>query len=270
MRERLLLFTFFLIVFFGGCTSTSRITKEQSVYTAILVDNSSQLSLLIDGGFSPNYVSVRGISLLEYAVHSDSIKSMKSLLSRGAVASDYLLFDVKSLEALTTLAEYGANLETVNDTSGDTLLIHFIRMKSLAYVDFLLNKSVDVNTPNTNGLSPIFVATTSSTPEILKRVIVGGANPMSEDTLGNYPIYYATEPEIIKFLLDYKYDIKKKNMYGENILGEIYLKAVENSQYDIVTSLLKKGVDPKYKSYGRSALDIAQNKNDIEMIKKVR
>ena len=57
-----------------------------------------------------------------------------------------------------------------------------------------------------------------------------------------------------------------RNKKNENIFGEIYLRAVENGYVNVVKKLFELGINPYYMSYGDSAISIAKEKNNLEMI----
>lgn len=95
-----------------------------------------------------------------------------------------------------------------------------------------------------------------------------GANFLEVDERGNYPIYYVYDEKNLMELLNIKgYDLKKRNLNRENILGEVYLRAVANGFTDVIKRVLELGVNPNYASYGDNAISIAKENKNSEMIK---
>ncbi|MCJ8342832.1 MAG: ankyrin repeat domain-containing protein, partial [Cetobacterium sp.] len=74
----------------------------------------------------------------------------------------------------------------------------------------------------------------------------------------------------LEIFLQCHYDLNAKNIYGENILGEVYLKAIANGYLDIVKKLINIGVDKNYESYGENGIDTAIEYNSTEVLKYLR
>ena len=95
-----------------------------------------------------------------------------------------------------------------------------------------------------------------------------GGDFTKQDSAGNFPIYYAQNKEVLLKLLDSaKYNLNMENKKGENILGEIYLRAVSYDYISVIEKLLEMGVNPNYMSYGDSALSVAKDNRNESMVK---
>lgn len=255
------------LLLFTSCSNTEKIEiPEQSVYNAILVDDTNALSLALNSGFPVDYRNRRGISLLSYAVNRDSTKSV-ALLSKRVIDlnQDNLLFKVKSFNSLKSLIENGANIN-VKNKEGESLLSFFIKKESVIYVKYLLANSANTNISDISGQTPLFWAITSDNLKMIKLLLQHKGNPVILDNNGNYPIYYTKNEDILKILLNFNYDLNKRNLNGENIFGEIYFNAITNGQFEIIDILIKKGININYKSYGRDALSIAKETKNYEII----
>ncbi|MGL6064828.1 MAG: ankyrin repeat domain-containing protein [Fusobacteriaceae bacterium] len=267
MKKSLVFVILISLLLFVGCSNTEKIViSEQSVYNAILVDDTAALSLALNLGFSVDYKNKEDISLLNYAINRNSTKSI-SILSKRVVDidRDKLIFKVKSFNSLKSLVENGANINIKNE-EGESLLSFFVKKESIIYVKYLLDNSVDLDVIDSNGYTPIFWAIHSNNVEILSLLIKYGGNPVTLDTKGNYPLYYTKNKDSLKILLNFNYDLDKKNKNGENIFGEIYFSAIANGQFEIIDILINKGIDLNYKSYGDTALSIAKKSGNQEMI----
>jgi ankyrin repeat protein len=119
-----------------------------------------------------------------------------------------------------------------------------------------------------NGWSAMFWSGIVGNPELIRKMNERGANFLEVDERGNYPIYYVYDEKNLMELLNIKgYDLKKKNLNRENILGEVYLRAVANGFTDVIKRVLELGVNPNYASYGDNAISIAKENKNSEMIK---
>lgn len=260
-----MLLVLLLTIFFAGCSNTpKREIPENLVYEAILADDSRALTSFFNAGFSPEYRDENGVSLLDMAIKYDSIESLK-ILARKDVNLDEALFKVRSFQALEILVENGGNLNGKN-TYGDPLITYYIKNKPDVFSLYIISKGASLDIEDSSGWKPIFWASSVGSSELLKESLKNRANPLERDREGNFPIYYVTNKEKLNILLEYNYDLNSKNLDGENILGEVFIKSVANREFEIIEKLVKKGVNPNYRSYGRDAMDVAQRAKDSEMI----
>ncbi|MGL4980811.1 MAG: ankyrin repeat domain-containing protein [Fusobacteriaceae bacterium] len=254
-----------LTIFFTGCMNApKREIPEKLVYEAILADDTQSLTSFFNSGFSPDYKDSNGISLLDMALKYDSSKSIQ-LLVQKEIRLDDGFFKVRSFRALQILVESGANLD-IKNRSGEPLIIFYIKNRPDSFVKYLISKGVSLESEDNYGWKPIFWASSVGSLDVLKEILKKGADPKTRDRDGNFPIYYVTDREKLEVLLEYNYDLNSKNNERETIFGEILMKAVANREFLIIDKLIQKGVDPKYKSYGRAAIDIANGAKDSEMI----
>lgn len=268
MIRRASLIIIIVLVFLTGCSNSqnNKTINALDIYNYILIDDNVALSNSLKEGFPINYKNRDSISLLDYAVMKDSLKSIDLLLSGGAdYEKNNTIFKVKSIKALTFFIENGANLNIVNEM-GDPLLIDYIKKKPTKYSLFLIEKGADIKASDNNGWNSLFWASITGDKRILDSILKKGGSPLTKDSKGNYPIYYASDEDKINSLLKFNYNINEVNLDNENILGEVYLKAVANNHPNIILQLYKKGVNPNYNSYGKGALDIATEANNEKMI----
>ncbi len=258
------------------------ITRDD-MYASILLDDSDSVDLFLNSGFPIESPDEKGETLLTKAVKNNSLEVMKVLIERGAnldaptysytrkntdikVPGKTPSYFVKSTDALKILIDSGANINYV-DSSGEPLLIYFIKFKPKEYVRELLNNNVKVNTADSELWSPLIWAAVDGKSTTVLDLIASGADMNFRDARGNYAIYYAYNKEVISLLINENYDLNHKNSDGENVLGEVYLKCVANGYQDEVNRLIAIGVDPNYMSYGDSAISLAKENKDAKMIK---
>jgi ankyrin repeat protein len=252
------------------------------VEQSIDLDDSMSLDLFLQSGFDPNYKNENGETLLMYTVKSNSFKSLKILLEydvnletetsleeiEGTTAHkakkraiDY----VKSKKILDILIDEGADIDYINNL-GEPLIIKFIKEKPDTYTKELILKGAKLDVTDSEKWTPLMWAASKNDLELVKELIANGADINRVDSRKNLAIYYAYDELIIQELLTPEMDKRYKNKDGENVLGEVYLRAISNSYYNIVEKIIKLGGDKNYSSYGDTPLGIARENKDEKMI----
>lgn len=275
MKKLLILFIISITII--SCSSfgskDKNIITPDEVLNAVETDNIMLLNNFFASDFPIGYVNKEGKSLLIIALENDSQKVLNMLLGKGVYLEEIFedgktpIFYVRSLNALEQMVKAGADINK-KDSSGKTLLSYFIEAKPLSYSKYLTEQGADVNAVEENGWTPVFRAAAGRDISLLEAMKNNGGNFTKQDLAGNFPIYYAQNEEILLKLLDSaKYNLNAKNKKEENILGEIYLRAVSYNYVSVIEKLLEAGVNPNYMSYGDSALSIARDNRNESMIK---
>ncbi len=275
MKKLLILFIISITII--SCSSfgskDKNIITPDEVLNAVETDNTMLLNNFFASDFPIGYVNKEGKSLLIIALENDSQKVLNMLLEKGVYLEETFedgktpIFYVRSLNALEQMVKAGADINK-KDSSGKTLLSYFIEAKPLSYSKYLTEQGADVNAVEENGWTPVFRAAAGRDISLLEAMKNNGGNFTKQDLAGNFPIYYAQNEEILLKLLDSaKYNLNAKNKKEENILGEIYLRAVSYNYVSVIEKLLEVGVNPNYMSYGDSALSIARDNRNESMIK---
>ena len=275
MKKLLILFIISITII--SCSSfgskDKNIITPDEVLNAVETDNTMLLNNFFASDFPIGYVNKEGKSLLIIALENDSQKVLNMLLGKGVYLEETFedgktpIFYVRSLNALEQMVKAGADINK-KDSSGKTLLSYFIEAKPLSYSKYLTEQGADVNAAGENGWTPVFRAAAGRDISLLEAMKNNGGNFTKQDLAGNFPIYYAQNEEILLKLLDSaKYNLNAKNKKEENILGEIYLRAVSYNYVSVIEKLLEVGVNPNYMSYGDSALSIARDNRNESMIK---
>ncbi|MGN0943479.1 MULTISPECIES: ankyrin repeat domain-containing protein [Fusobacterium] len=275
MKKLLILFIISITII--SCSSfgskDKNIITPDEVLNAVETDNIMLLNNFFASDFPIGYVNKEGKSLLIIALENDSQKVLNMLLGKGVYLEETFedgktpIFYVRSLNALEQMVKAGADINK-KDSSGKTLLSYFIEAKPLSYSKYLTEQGADVNAVEENGWTPVFRAAAGRDISLLEAMKNNGGNFTKQDLAGNFPIYYAQNEEILLKLLDSaKYNLNAKNKKEENILGEIYLRAVSYNYVSVIEKLLEVGINPNYMSYGDSALSIARDNRNESMIK---
>lgn len=264
--KKIITFLFILLMITSCSSSKRRAYTPGEVASAIVVDNEYEFNKAIKNGFDIDYYFANGDSLLSLALKENSLKVLSSLLEKGVNLNSNIpatkivgtnitqpskapIFYVNSEEALKLLIKNGANINEVSG-NGELLLNYYIKTKPINLSMELIRNNVELNIEDMSQWYPIFWAVNIENEEILRGMLEKNDKLyLQKDKRLNYPIYYANSRNVIKFLLEFNYDIKMKNIYGENILGEVLLKAKKLGYDDVVNILIEKGVNPNYTSY---------------------
>lgn len=267
-----------IIIIFTSCSmlkdKKNVVIAPEEVINAVETDNSFLLNSFFSEDFPVTY-SKDGKSLLMIAIENDSCNVLDMILVRGA----YLdleeeieegrtpIFYVRGSEALNKLVIAGADINRL-DNKRESVISYFIKNKPFEYSEYLVLAGANLDIENSEGWTPVFDAVVSGNIKLVELMLEKGGNFKKKDIYGNIPIFYTNDENMLLKLLEIKgYDISKRNRRDENIFGEIYLRAVENGYVNVVKKLFELGVNPYYMSYGDSAISIAKERNNLEMIK---
>ncbi|BBA50567.1 hypothetical protein FV113G1_09140 [Fusobacterium varium] len=272
-----LLILFIISITISSCSNfgskTEYTAAPEEVLNAVETDNTMLLNNFFALDFPVEYINKEGKSLLIVALENDSQKVLNMLLERGIYLEEVFeegktpIFYVRSLNALEQMVKAGADINK-KDSSGKTLLSYFIETKPLSYSKYLTEQRADVNAAEENGWTPVFRAAAGIDVSLIDAMKNSGGDFTKQDSAGNFPIYYAQNKEVLLKLLDSaKYNLNMENKKGENILGEIYLRAVSYDYISVIEKLLEMGVNPNYISYGDSALSVAKDNRNESMVK---
>lgn len=272
-----LLILFIISITISSCSNfgskAEYTAAPEEVLNAVETDNTMLLNNFFALDFPAEYINKEGKSLLIVALENDSQKVLNMLLERGIYLEEIFedgktpIFYIRSLNALEQMVKAGADINK-KDSSGKTLLSYFIETKPLIYSKYLTEQGADVNATEENGWTPVFRAAAGIDVSLIDAMKNSGGDFTKQDSAGNFPIYYAQNKEVLLKLLDSaKYNLNVENKKGENILGEIYLRAVAYDYISVIEKLIEMGVNPNYMSYGDSALSVAKDNRNESMVK---
>ncbi|MBC2850581.1 hypothetical protein H5J22_03875 [Cetobacterium sp. 8H] len=264
--KRLLISIIVLLTLLGCSNGDKRVYTEDEIIAAVVVDNVYILNRAIKNGFNIDQQLKNGDTLLSLALKEDSLQVISSLLANGADINKDLpskkvigtnitlpsrppIFYVNSIEALNLFINEKANLNQVGG-DGELLLNFYIKTRPADLAISLIKNGASLNILDMSEWYPIFWAVNIENEKIIKEMLSRDRKQyLLKDKKLNYPIYYANSREVMKILLEGEYNPKETNIYGENILGEVYLKAKKLGYSDILRTLVDKGVNPNYISY---------------------
>ena len=264
-----------IIIIFTSCSmlkdKKNVVIAPEEVVNAIETDNSFLLNSFFSEDFPVTYSKDRK-SLLMIAIENDSHNVLDMILIRGAYLEEEIedgrtpIFYVRSSEALNKLVIAGADINKL-DNKKESVISYFIKNKPFEYSEYLVLAGANLDIETSEGWTPIFDAVVSGNIKLVELMLERGGDFKKEDVYGNIPIFYTNNEDMLLKLLEIKdYNLNMRNRKNENIFGEIYLRAVDNGYVNVVKKLFELGVNPYYMSYGDSAISIAKEKNNLEMI----
>lgn len=264
-----------IIIIFTSCSmlkdKKNVVIAPEEVVNAIETDNSFLLNSFFSEDFPVTYSKDRK-SLLMIAIENDSHNVLDMILVRGAYLEEEIedgrtpIFYVRSSEVLNKLVIAGADINKL-DNKKESVISYFIKNKPFEYSEYLVLAGANLDIENSEGWTPIFDAVVSGNIKLVELMLERGGDFKKEDIYGNIPIFYTNDENMLLKLLEIKdYNLNMRNRKNENIFGEIYLRAVDNGYVNVVKKLFELGVNPYYMSYGDSAISIAKEKNNLEMI----
>lgn len=154
-----------------------------------------------------------GRTALHIAAQNTDVRIMEMLMAYGAkqdvkdksghLPADYLPEGVRA----HIMTSYGVGSQQLNDT-----FINFVKAGSVSDATVTLGKGADVNAKDSNGETPLFIATKANDTNMASMLLSRGANPLAKDSNGRIPINYVTassSPSLAQLLETYttKYEL---------------------------------------------------------------
>lgn len=197
------------------------------IYQAIIEGDTELLLEALKAGADPNH-----------KIEISGIKGLTPLM---------LAAERTSLEMVTVLAEYGANLNDVTDELGYTPLLWAIKGKNEDIAEFLIDSGADIEpfADREADWSPLSMAALHHLVSISKLLLSKGANPNWRDPKGNVPLKHASNEvetdeavELIKLLLKNKAD---PNLHDDEGFYPIH-NAIDHDNVPVTELFLSNGV----------------------------
>jgi ankyrin repeat protein len=190
---------------------------------------SETVKLLLDKGADAKAVDAHKTGALALAADGNNLENVRLLLAKGAVAN-------------------------VQDEAGNSPLLSAASNCNHEAAKLFLAKGADVNAANTSSgevkfgkiqlihLTPLMLAATFCSPEILQTLLDAGANVKEEDIRGMTPLVFAVsserqDPSVVRLLLKAGAEVNAKTKTGETALD--WAKKFGNP--DVISTLAAAG-----------------------------
>ena len=233
------------------------------------------VQVLLDAGADIEMKNSDGYSPLHSACASGALEIVKMLVEAGAGVR----VTEKTGETCLMLAAYFGHTETVRYLVGlpevevnhggdenDTALHHAVEQNHADIVQVLIDAGADTDTQNTDGRSPVDLASFSGALQIVQMLVRVGAEVCFTDNTGRTCLMLAAgrgHTETVRYLVGLP-DVELNREEGKTALH----CAVEENCADIVQVLIAAGADMDTKDYtGLSALHYACNHGLIDIVK---
>ena len=203
--------------------SSTLIFAQKELFDAVEKGNQDIVKSYIEAGVSPNTKDKKGYSLMLHAI----IQNQKDITS-------YLL-------------ENGADVNMICEPCGQanylitaTIYEHF----EIAYM--LIDKGININTSTDDGMTPLHYAIMGNEFNLTKKLIHLGADLSVLSKKGNNLLYFCTNFQIFKFLLNQNLDINHINNKGRSVLWHF----LYNEDHRFREALLYYGAEYQTKKHG--------------------
>ena len=229
---------------------------EPEFFRAVNLEDAAAVRAFLQGGMNPNAKNEKGETALTYAIQYKDPKVIKVLIEK-------------------------ADLNMKDDLVNSPIHLAVTTKKDEIF-DLLLEKNADVNlggqSGKTKNQTALYAAVLKDREDFVQKLLEKGANPNIADSEGAYPLSEAVvrsgaNPQIVKRLLDGGANVnaQEANKATALIYAASNKQISAQTRQEIVKMLLDKGADKSIKDEkGKTALDWAkQMKNEdlLEILK---
>ena len=180
----------------------------------------------------------------------ESQKNEQSKEERGKLTSQlFQAMQSSNLEKAKELIAQGAYIN-VRTNSGDTLLVHAIKMGELPLVEALISGGADINARDRRRGTALHAAALGGYKEVVELLIASGANVTAHDRQGNTPLDLAIRGGHI--------EIVKLYLQDKTSISTAFSSAIQSGNNEVVKQIIGFGVDVNVKDkYGLTPLHYA-------------
>lgn len=230
-----------------------------------------------EASLSPFILRVSGWSPLHLASARGDSHRARQLLSKGHEVDVtnqngrtplYEAAKRGRLDTIEALVAYGASVNASETKSGVTPLHAAGEKHHVAAVRALLQHGAIVDAKNTLKQTPLHQASWQAwhqDSEVAQVLLQHGADVDAKDKKGFTPLLFAAESghlPLVEFLLDRGADVNARCTCSDTALH----RAVRNSHLEVVELLLTRGAEVNQKTHGKTALELALDDEDEEMV----
>jgi ankyrin repeat protein len=194
---------------FGKLTKYAKIDSQMLVEEGIsqipahlwshIIDNCINLELLIDDvfGLGYNFKLESKINIISQLIEKGI--TIDAPIKCGNRAIHYICHDFPNKELVNLLIKKKANLDIINDDKESALHLLCQNYEAnketdvLDVMNLLLQCSTSMNNLNANGDTPLHISAKTNQMELVRILLLFGANPDVRNKEGRRPVWYACE-----------------------------------------------------------------------------
>lgn len=227
------------LFFFSLSTNSHAVSNNQRLLDAIRNNQLEFFERQLAAGLDPNQ-RVLGHALLVHAVNARRIDIIKRLLGQGARYQDYIFGETLkgNSHAVNSLVAAGANLHTIKNKQGETLLMLAAREGHEEIVKTLVLQGTDVNAKSNKGHNAMSYSSRYGHLAVVQYLLNHGAEVNITNNNGWTPLLKAARGghlAVVDYLLAHDADIRSRNSGGQDALA-----LARRYKHNKVVSYLKK------------------------------
>jgi ankyrin repeat protein/beta-lactamase regulating signal transducer with metallopeptidase domain len=186
-------------------------------------DHQKVVELLLDEGADINTRGRRGATPLWTAVRNFSKETAEFLIEKGANINTpddrgVTPLDVAEQRGSTDMVEL---LQQHGAIKGSPNLLGIINSGDIEQVKLLISQGADINVKNSNGLTPLYLASQEGRKDVVELLIDNGADINAKNNNGITPLHRAAREghkDVVELLISRGADINVKNTRGQTPL----------------------------------------------------
>ena len=229
---------------------------EAEFFRAVNLEDAQAVRAFLQGGMNPNAKNEKGETALTYAIQYKEPKVIKVLLEKADV--------------------------NIKDDLGNSPIHLAVMKKKDEIFDLLLEKNVDVNVAGADGKTKnqtaLYAAVMQNREDLVQKLIEKGSDPNIADADGGLVLSEAVarrnaNPQIVKRLLDGGANVNAQELnQGTALIIAASNNAISSpTRQEIVKMLLDKGADKSIKDKtGKTALDWAKHQGNTDVVEMLK
>lgn len=281
----------FLLNHGANIKARNRNGADAILMVASFAKNMDILDYFANKGQRFNSTDDEGNGLFHYASKGGQVPLLKALVDKGIsykainksesnailMASQGTRGTQNSLETYTYLESLGILVNTVGGKGRNPLHAIASRNQDLAIYSYFLDKGVDINKADANGVTPFMNAAKRNSLEVLKFLLPHVADINAKDNKRQSALALAVgsnAPEAVSFLLDENADIHTIDAKGNNLSFYLMQNFDVNKpeRFEAKLKVLRKaGLDiAKTQQAGNTLVHLAVKENNLALLKRLQ
>lgn len=162
----------------------------EDFFNAVLYDQPSRVTALLERGFDPNTINPQGLHGLFLAINSDSQKSAKVLINWPKTqvewrnSKDESALMIAAIKGQTELVKLLISKDADVNKTGWTPLHYAASGAKIDVMEVLLEHSAYIDAESPNGSTPLMMAAMYGNVDAVRLLLEAGADPTLKNQLG--------------------------------------------------------------------------------------